>query len=45
MTAIDCPVVPFSLQAERSTLGAILLERDAIVAVAPFLTPSHFYFI
>ena len=35
--------VPFDLQAERSTLGAILLDREAIIAVAPFLTPGHFY--
>jgi replicative DNA helicase len=35
--------IPFDLQAERSTLGAILLDRDAIIAVAPFLTPGHFY--
>jgi len=34
---------PFNHQAERSTLGSILLEREAIIAVAPFLTPGHFY--
>jgi replicative DNA helicase len=34
---------PFDLAAERATLGAILLERDAIIAVAPFLRPEHFY--
>ena len=34
---------PFNFQAERSTLGSILLEREAIIAVAPFLTPGHFY--
>jgi replicative DNA helicase len=37
------PRVPFDLQAERATLGSILLDRDAIIAVAPFLTPEHFY--
>lgn len=36
-------VVPFDLMAERSTLGAILLDRDAIVAVAPWLVPELFY--
>ena len=35
--------VPFDLMAERSTLGAILLDRDAIVAVAPWLVPELFY--
>lgn len=35
--------VPFDLQAERAALGAVLLERDAIVAVAAWLTPDQFY--
>jgi replicative DNA helicase len=35
--------VPVDLTAERATLGALLLDRDAVVAVAPFLTPDHFY--
>jgi replicative DNA helicase len=35
--------VPFDLAAERATLGALLLEREAIVAVAPILGPDHFY--
>lgn len=35
--------VPFDLHAERSTLGAMMLERDAIIAIVPFLTPAHFY--
>ena len=35
--------VPFDLQAERATLGAILLDREAIIAVAPRLAPEHFY--
>jgi replicative DNA helicase len=35
--------VPFDLQAERATLGAILLDRDAIIAVAPWLPPEQFY--
>ena len=36
--------VPYDLTAERSTLGACLLERDAVVALAPWLRPEHFYF-
>lgn len=35
--------VPFDLQAERATLGAILLEREAIIAVAAWLLPDFFY--
>lgn len=35
--------VPCDIEAERATLGAILLNREAIIAVAPFLTPTHFY--
>jgi replicative DNA helicase len=37
------PSPPFDLGAERATLGALLLERDAVVAIAPFLAPEHFY--
>jgi replicative DNA helicase len=35
--------VPCDLQAERATLGALLLEREAIVAVASWLQPELFY--
>ncbi|MEI6179445.1 MAG: replicative DNA helicase [Chloroflexales bacterium] len=35
--------VPFDLQAERATLGAILLEREAIIAIAAWLLPDYFY--
>jgi replicative DNA helicase len=35
--------VPFDLQAERATLGAILLDREAIIAIAPWLPPEWFY--
>jgi replicative DNA helicase len=37
------PSPPFDLGAERAALGAVLLERDAIIAIAPLLTPDHFY--
>jgi replicative DNA helicase len=33
----------FNLEAERSVLGAILMDKDAIVRVVEFLRPSHFY--
>jgi replicative DNA helicase len=26
-----------------SVLGALLLDRDAVISVAEFLAPSHFY--
>jgi replicative DNA helicase len=39
---IDRPV-PFDLQAERATLGSILIERTAIIPVAAWLPSDHFY--
>lgn len=35
--------IPYDLAAERSTLGALLLDRDAVLAVAAWLLPEHFY--
>ena len=35
--------LPCDLAAERAVLGAILLDRDAIVTVADWLQPEHFY--
>lgn len=35
--------VPYDLNAERSTLGSILLDREAIIAVAGWLHPEYFY--
>jgi replicative DNA helicase len=35
--------VPFDVAAERAVLGAILLERDAILAVSDQLQPADFY--
>jgi replicative DNA helicase len=37
------PNLPYDLAAEMATLGAILLDREAIIAVAPWLLPAHFY--
>jgi len=34
---------PQSLEAEESVLGSILIDRDAIVEVAPILKPDDFY--
>lgn len=36
-------IPPQSVDAERSVLGAVLIDRDAIVKVAEFLRPEHFY--
>jgi replicative DNA helicase len=36
-------IPPHSPEAEESVLGALLLDRDAIIAVAEFLRPEDFY--
>jgi len=36
-------IPPHSNEAEESVLGAILIDKDAIVSVAEFLRPEHFY--
>ncbi len=36
-------IPPHSTDAERSILGALLLDRDAVIAVIEFLKPEHFY--
>ncbi|MFO0702557.1 MAG: replicative DNA helicase [Candidatus Andersenbacteria bacterium] len=36
-------IPPHSLEAEQSVLGALLLDKDAILKVADFLTPLAFY--
>ncbi len=36
-------IPPHSNEAERSVLGAFLIDREAIVRVAEFLRPEHFY--
>src|SRR6185295_1183604 len=35
--------LPANIEAERATLGSILLNREAIVAIAPWLLASAFY--
>src|SRR5581483_1058351 len=37
------PELPHSIEAEKATLGSILLNREAVVAVAPWLLPAFFY--
>lgn len=36
-------IPPHSLEVEKSILGACLIDKDAVVAVAEFLRPEHFY--
>lgn len=36
-------IPPQNLDAEGSVLGALLIDKDAIVKVAEFLKPEHFY--
>jgi replicative DNA helicase len=36
-------IPPHSSEAEESVLGALLLDKDAIIAVAEFLDPGDFY--
>jgi len=36
-------VPPHSEEAEGSVLGALLLDKDAIISIAEFLEPGHFY--
>lgn len=35
--------LPYNLEAEQATNGSCLLNRDAIVAIADWLKPEHFY--
>lgn len=39
----DPRVPPHDTQAEQSVLGAILIDKDAMIDVAEFLRPEHFY--
>lgn len=40
-TSIRVP--PHSQEAEESVLGAMLIDKDAVIAVAEFLLPEDFY--
>lgn len=39
----DTKIPPRSDEAETSVLGAVLIDKDAVIAVAEFLRPEHFY--
>lgn len=36
-------LLPSDIDAEQATLGSVFLDRDAIIAVAPWLYPEHFF--
>src|SRR4030065_1554518 len=36
-------IPPRDLEAEKSLLGALLIDKDAVVKVVEFLRPDHFY--
>ncbi|GMR19315.1 MAG: replicative DNA helicase [Patescibacteria group bacterium] len=36
-------IPPHNLEAERSLLGALLIDKDAVIKVVDFLRPDHFY--
>jgi len=36
-------IPPHDLEAEKSLLGALLIDKDAVVKVVEFLEPGHFY--
>src|SRR5215213_791375 len=40
--ALERPV-PYNLEAEEAVLGALLIDRDAVIKIAPFLKPVDFY--
>lgn len=40
---MNLKVPPHSIEAEVSVLGSLLLDRDAVIAVAEFLESWHFY--
>ena len=36
-------VPPHDTDAEKSVLGALLIDKDAVVKIVEFLRPKHFY--
>jgi replicative DNA helicase len=43
-TSLLSKIPPNSPEAEKATLGSLLLDKDAIIKVADFLKPDDFYF-
>ena len=42
-TAVPNKLVPNNIEAEQAVLGALLIDPDAIIKVAPILRPEDFY--
>ncbi|MFH1408110.1 MAG: replicative DNA helicase [Patescibacteria group bacterium] len=40
---VEIKLPPNSIEAEKSVLGAVLIDSDAIIKIAEFLRPEHFY--
>ena len=40
---LSARIPPHSSEAEKSVLGALLLDKDAIIAIAEFLSSGDFY--
>lgn len=40
---MDIPSLPVNYDAEMAVIGSIILDRDAIIAIAPWLEESDFY--
>ncbi|KKQ25964.1 MAG: Replicative DNA helicase [Candidatus Woesebacteria bacterium GW2011_GWA1_37_8] len=43
MATQNLRIPPHSIEAEESVLGALLIDKDAIIAIAEFLKPDDFY--
>lgn len=43
LPALEGLSLPYSLEAEQSVLGAVLLDPEALVTALDFLKPQHFY--
>lgn len=41
--AVNIKIPPHDDSAEQSILGAILIDKDAMMDVAEFVRPAHFY--
>ncbi|HZS88364.1 MAG TPA: replicative DNA helicase [Chloroflexota bacterium] len=39
----EAPSLPYNVEAERSVIGSLLLDRDAIIGVSQTLLPQDFY--
>ena len=43
MTDVAATVPPQAVELEEAVLGALMLERDSIIAVQEYVTPDAFY--